>query len=194
VTPPPVYQFEITLLDSEPLIWRRVQVPDATLHSFHHMIQVAMGWMNSHLYHFELDGRRFSDLDPDPESDYGDPPEDSGDTSLGDLGLREGSELLYLYDFGDGWEHCVRMEALLPPSEGEIYPRCLDGARACPPEDVGGIPGYEDFLNALRNPRHPEHAALSEWAPPGFDPEAFDVEETTKRLRSMRQPRSRTRR
>ena len=93
----------------------------------------------------------------------------------------------YLYDFGDGWMHEVRYEKQMPPEPGTEYPRCLDGARACPPEDVGGVWGYEEFLTAIADPNNDQHEELSEWSP-GFDAEKFDPEEASRRMQ-QKQPR-----
>jgi hypothetical protein len=180
-----IYALEIALTGSKPRIWRRVRVlEDASLHTLHSVLQVTMGWTNSHLYQFEIADRRFSDPNPDGDDET----EDARRVQLRDLALREGSRFSYVYDFGDWWEHDVLVEAIAPPAVDEKVPCCTAGERACPPEDVGGVPGYEQFLSALRNPRHPEHAALTEWAPPGFDPEAFDLAETNALLRRLQRP------
>ena len=176
------YQLEITLAESRPAIWRRLRVlGDTSLDSLHLIIQHAMGWTNSHLYQFEVAERRF--FEPDPESEYPDePPEDARRSRLNDLGLRQGSEFSYVYDFGDWWEHRILVEAIFVPLPEELYPCCVAGARAGPPEDAGGVHGYAELLSALRNPRHPEHAQWSEWVPAGFDSEVFDAAETTELL------------
>jgi hypothetical protein len=183
------YQLEITLAESKPPIWRRLRVlGDTSLDSLHMIIQQAMGWTNSHLYQFQVSDRRFSD--PDPEDEYSEePPEDAGLKRLGDLGLRQGSEFSYVYDFGDWWEHRVLVEAIFGPISGESYPCCIAGARACPPEDCGGVHGYAELLSALHNPRHPEHAQWSEWVPAGFDPEAFDPTDATELLQHAKKRR-----
>jgi hypothetical protein len=90
----------------------------------------------------------------------------------------------YEYDFGDLWEHELLVENILPPQEGVRYPVCLMGARACPPEDVGGIPGYETLLEAIHNPNHLQHEEYLEWIGDSFDPEAFDADEVNRKLRS----------
>jgi hypothetical protein len=175
------YQLEITLSQSKPAIWRRLRVlGDTSLDSLHLVIQHAMGWTNSHLYRFELGDRRFSEPDPDDCSD--EPAEDARRIRLRDLGLRQGSEFSYVYDFGDWWEHRVMVEAVFAPLAEESYPCCIGGERAGPLEDVGGVHGYAEFLSALRNPRHPEHAQWSEWVPDAFEPDAFDAAETTELL------------
>jgi hypothetical protein len=139
--PSEAYQLEITLAESKPPIWRRLRVlGDTSLDSLHMIIQHAMGWTNSHLYQFEVADRRYSE--PDPEDDYSEePPEDARRKRLRDLGLRQGSEFSYIYDFGDWWEHRVLVEAVFPPLAGESYPCCIGGARAGPLEDSGGVHG-----------------------------------------------------
>ena len=190
-----VYQLELTLAEVEPRIWRRLRVTDdVILHSLHLTFQHAMGWTNSHLYEFGVGGRRFSE--PDPDDDLSEEPaEDACRTRLRELGLREGSEFTYVYDFGDWWEHRIVIEAVSPLHAGEVVPRCMGGAMAGPLEDSGGPHGYEELLVALRDPRHPEHRSASEWTPTGFDPESFDAEATTELLQHFhRKPRSRARR
>jgi len=190
-----VYQLELTLAESEPRIWRRLRVTDDTiLHSLHLTFQHVMGWTNSHLYDFEVGGRRFSE--PDPDDDLSEEPtEDACSTRLRELGLREGSQFTYVYDFGDWWEHRIVVESVSALRAGEIVPRCIGGARAGPLEDSGGAHGYEQLLAALQDPRHPEHRSASEWTPAGFDPESFDAEATTKLLQHFHgKPRGRARR
>ncbi len=152
----------------EPPVWRRIVVPaEATLREVHDWVQTAMGWQDSHLHEWEVAGKRFGF--PDPDADAGD------DAKVRLLGVAaEGESLTYLYDFGDGWRHTVRVDAVLPPAQAGAVPRCEAGERACPPEDVGGLPGYTELVSALRNPD-----AASEWAQelgdayPDFDPERF---------------------
>lgn len=93
---------------------------------------------------------------------------------------------LYEYDFGDGWEHQIVVEKTISPTAGEKYPRCIQGKGACPPEDVGGVWGYESFLEAIQNPNHEEHDSYLEWVGGKFDPEAFDLEETNQALRRVK--------
>jgi hypothetical protein len=190
--PAPAYQLEVTLQGSSPPIWRRLRVAgDTTLQALHQVLQRAMGWNDSHLYQFELDERRFAEPDPDDEFEEAEPPEDARGARLHDLGLVQGRELTYVYDFGDWWEHRIQVEAVFTPIPGEAYPCCLAGERACPPDDCGGIPGYEDLLEALRDPHHPEHESMSEWAPRGFDPEAFDLAKVNARLKALQRGKPR---
>lgn len=181
-----IFQLKITLRAIAPPIWRRVQVPaDIALPRLHRVFQVVMGWTDSHLHEFTIAGRRYGQPDPEFE-DHDVLPERN--VRLGDVVLRPNTRFSYLYDFGDSWEHEVRVEKILPPESGVHYPRCVDGARACPPEDCGGFPGYEEFLAAIRDPKHPEHAEMLEWAGGRFDPEALDLDTVNRRLRRFRLP------
>ncbi len=180
-----VYQFKITLLESRPPIWRRIMVPNGALDELHEHIQSAMGWTNSHLHQFEIRGRRYGD--PELLDDgFGDADFISSlETQLSDLfgGKRPPKKFHYMYDFGDGWEHQVEFEGATPPESEKKYPCCIAGERACPPEDVGGVGGYENMLIALADPSHEEHETFIEWIGDEFDPEIFTAAEATKSMR-----------
>ena len=170
----PIYQIKVTLMGSRPPIWRRIQVPsDTTLAQLHGVLQMVMGWQDYHLHLFSV-GRTMYGL-TDPE--LGIPEErDERWVLLRQVAAGEGSKFIYEYDFGDGWRHDVLVEKVLSAEAGVRYPRCTQGRRACPPEDVGGVGGYYDFLEAIKDPEHPEHEGMLEWIGGAFDPEAFDVE------------------
>jgi hypothetical protein len=180
-----VYQFKIVLLDVKPLIWRRIQVPDGTLDKLHEHIQTAMGWTNSHLHQFIIGGKYYGDTelldDGWDDRDF----IDSTKLRLSKLldKKRKSIRFFYEYDFGDGWRHEIVYEGMQPSEARTKYPRCLEGARACPPEDVGGPWGYADFLEAIRDPKHESHEDLLEWIGGAFDPETFNPLETTKVMR-----------
>ncbi len=183
--PEVLYQFKITILETSPPIWRRIQVGDCTLDQLHEHIQTAMGWTNSHLHQFTSDGRLFGDpllMEEDFEERGF---EDSTSTMLSDILPASGKRLRfeYEYDFGDGWQHEVLFEGRLKAEPGKRYPLCLEGARACPPEDVGGITGYADFLEAIADPENDEHDGLLEWAGGRFDPEEFSPVVATRRMK-----------
>ncbi len=180
-----LYQFKITLKDVRPAIWRRIQVKDCSLDRLHVHIQTAMGWTNSHLHQFKIDGIVHGDPDLICEGWEDETwPVNSLETKVSMIVPEDGTQMLfeYEYDFGDGWEHEVLFEGCLSPKKGSRYPVCVDGRRACPPEDVGGTFGYEEYLEALADPNHEEHESFMEWRGP-FDPEAFDADAATRRMR-----------
>jgi hypothetical protein len=187
-----VSELQITLLDVEPPVWRRVAVPsDLTLADLHLVVQAVMGWENLHLHQFETpDGIRYEthDLERDPDGlDRG--ARDASDVELHEVLPRVGSALRYEYDFGDGWEHRIELVAVRPPEVGERTLRCLAGERACPPEDCGGALGYAELLAALADPARGRHQELTEWLAAHhsgpFDAEAFDLAEANGALRGL---------
>jgi tetratricopeptide (TPR) repeat protein len=184
--PPPtgtVYQLKVTLKGTRPPVWRRLQVPaDTRLSKLHDILQVAMGWTDSHLHQFQVGRRVIGVPDPDDWREV----EDERRVRLADVASREKARLTYEYDFGDSWEHEVVVEKILPAEARVRLPVCLAGRRACPPEDVGGVWGYADFLVAIQDPRHPEHAAMLDWIGGEFEPEAFDPAEISAALRRLR--------
>jgi hypothetical protein len=177
-----IYQIKVTLKGSRPPIWRTVQLSgDATLEELHHVIQIVMDWEDYHMHEFVAGGRRYGvdeDFMPDPESERS--------TRLREVAPRPKSRIFYEYDFGDGWEHDIRVEKVLPPEEGVHYPRCIRGKRAAPPEDCGGIWGYYELLDAIENPDHPDHEDMLEWIGGELDPEALDLGELNRRLQALR--------
>lgn len=179
-----VFQLKITLEDTSPPIWRRVLVDgSATLDQVHEVIQAAFGWWNCHLHEFDVAGERYGV--PDPDEDWGDTPDDERGTRL-DAIAGEGDSLRYTYDFGDGWEHRVVVEQVFPAAAVPTVPACIDGRRACPPEDCGGTWGYRELLDVLADPDHPEHDERRDWLGRPFDPEAFDPSEFEDNLRNGR--------
>ncbi|MBI5446542.1 MAG: plasmid pRiA4b ORF-3 family protein [Deltaproteobacteria bacterium] len=179
-----VYQLKVTLKGSKPPIWRRFQVAaDTTLGDLHPILQRIMGWDDSHLHHFRLGLELFGV--PDPDDTFGDDVEDERDALLRDVLPAEKAKLRYEYDFGDSWDHELILEKILPPEPAAELPRCLTGKRACPPEDCGGLWGYAELLDALSDPRHPEHEEQLEWLGEGFDPEAFDLQAVNAALRAL---------
>jgi hypothetical protein len=181
-----IYQLKITLKHSKPPIWRRVQVPsDINLEKLHWVIQEAMGWTNSHLHQFVHRGTYYGVPDPDDFMGFSETKNEKT-TKLNHLVSRPKAKFMYEYDFGDSWEHDVVLEKILSPEPGVQYPVCITGKRACPPEDCGGIWGYDNFLEAIQNPKHPEHEEMLEWIGESFDPEAFDLEAVNRALRRIR--------
>ncbi len=186
------YQLQVLLTGSEPPIWRRLQVPvTANLSWFHAVLQVAMGWTNSHLHQFICGEHIYSDPTGELEQCAGDPPVlDENKFTLAELlnDVHEG--LVYNYDFGDSWEHIVTVEKIVPAEASmPAIAVCLAGSRACPPEDCGGIGGYMELLKSLKNKKHPEHRRIKEWLGRPFDPEFFDEARTNHWLRKLKWPR-----
>jgi hypothetical protein len=178
-----VFQFKITLLGIKPQIWRRIQTKDCTLDKLHEHIQTAMGWTNSHLHQFEIGGVRYGDPEL-LEDGWETPPVNSRRMKLSKIMPKDGRRFRfkYEYDFGDSWEHEILFEGIVPVEKSARYPVCMEGEQACPPEDVGGTGGYEEYLNALTDPKHEEHESFMRWRGP-FDPEAFDAGAATKEMR-----------
>ena len=180
-----VYQLKITLRDARPPIWRRVLVTDATtLHQLHGIVQAAMGWTNSHLHQFIVDEEYYSQKDFELD-DWGHEVKNEERVRLAALALVPKRKFTYEYDFGDGWDHEILVEKVYAPEEGARYPQCMAGKRACPPEDCGGVWGYERFLEVIKDEDDPEHEEMLEWAGGTFDPEAFNLEEVNQELKSM---------
>jgi hypothetical protein len=180
-----VYQLKITLLDIQPLIWRRIQVKNCTLDKLHEHIQTAMGWTNSHLHHFKIGEQYYGDpllmQENFEDMEY----EDSTITKLSVILPQSGKRFRweYEYDFGDSWRHEVLFEGVVRAEPGKRYPVCVEGSRACPPEDVGGVWGYAEFVEAISDAAHEDHEGLLEWAGGSFDPEAFDVVAASRAMR-----------
>ena len=182
-----LYQLKVTLRDIDPPIWRRIQVwEDTTLGQLHHILQIVMGWEDYHLHEFVIGRRRYSIPDPDDDL-YERKVIDERRQPLLSLLPRVGSVFEYLYDFGDSWHHDLLLEAILLPDTAEQYPRCTVGDRRCPPEDVGGCVGFEEYLQALADPEHEEHENWLRWRGP-FDPNAFSLIDTNRQLRKKFQP------
>ncbi|PXY28449.1 plasmid pRiA4b ORF-3 family protein [Prauserella muralis] len=167
-----IFRIEIVLVDAEPLIRRVVEVPgDMSLAVLHQVVQAAMGWQNAHLYEFDIHRVRYGPPDPD----WDDGVVDDSAVTLSRL-VGAGDTAGYVYDFGDDWQHLLTVEAVTAPEPGVRYPRCVDGQGACPPEDVGGVPGYAEFVEGLGDPAHPEHTELVEWwGSDRVDPHHFDL-------------------
>lgn len=180
-----IYQLKVTLKGMRPPIWRRILVASTTkLDDIHLILQIVMGWTNSHLHEF-IQGR---DRYGEPDEDFPSGAQDETRYRLDQILKQEKEKLIYLYDFGDGWEHEVVLEKILPFETSATLPLCLKGRRACPPEDIGGIGGYMMFLDAISDPAHAEHEVMLEWIAEdiegSFDPETFDLAEVNQLLQS----------
>ncbi len=177
-----IFQFKITLEDVMPKVWRRIQIPENySFWDLHVAIQDAMGWSDSHLHQFEVD-----DLKNGEKKTFGIPDgnlEDELDVSadwkskIADYFSKDNKTARYVYDFGDDWIHKVTLEKIVPTEKGVKYPSCIDGARACPPENCGGPYGYAEFLEAVADPHHEEHKRMTGWIGGKWDSEAFDPKE-----------------
>lgn len=187
-----VYHLKVVLIGSQPPIWRMLQVPgDANLGWLHAVLQVALGWTNSHLHHFLTGEARYSDPRQFEGEGFDDEPDrDEAGVTLAEIAPEEGTRFQYEYDFGDSWEYEITVAKILAPgAAGAAAAVCLDGARACPPEDCGGVWGYEELLKTLANPKDPEHESMKEWLGRPFDAEAFDVAEANRWLGKLKWPR-----
>ena len=177
-----IYQLKLELLEIKPSIWRRLLVQGGiTLAQLHEVIQTAMGWTNSHLHEFVVGAHSYSDPEFEIEgakSEYR--------YRLARLAPRVSNTIAYIYDFGDGWEHQIRVENVI--EDDKRYPGapvCLAGARSCPPEDCGGPGGYESFLQVIGNKNHKEHKQLLQWVGGSFDPDYLDLDEVNAGLREL---------
>jgi hypothetical protein len=180
-----IYRVHVSLWGIEPAIWRHIELSGlTTLKQFHRILQIAMGWANYHLHEHLIDGRRYGT--PDPTYDGPGEVIPEAGVRLATVLRRPGSEILYIYDFGDHWQHDIRLDVILPSESVRDCPRILDGARGCPPEDCGGTGGYADLLEILLDPTHKEFEHMREWAGPRFNTEVFSVDAANKRLENNR--------
>jgi hypothetical protein len=176
-----IYQFEVTLKDCNPPVWRRFQVPDLTLGELHDVLQVVMGWQDSHLHQFVVSGKYYGRSEPGDDMEI----DDEDGVLLSHILTGKKPRIVYEYDFGDNWQHDVILEKSLERKPGIKYPLCLEGERACPPEDCGGIWGFADFLEVMCDPKHPEHREMKAWIGGKFDPNRFSVDQVNRELRTL---------
>jgi hypothetical protein len=177
------YQLLVVLEGSEPKIWRQISVPgNMTLADLDRIIQAAMGWTNSHLHQFTIEGQLYGVLDDEWIDEMQSLPDNEFtlDAVLG----TEVKSFSYEYDFGDGWQHQVEVQMVIIADEKRnSWPMCLAGANACPPEDVGGLGGYEEFLEAIGDPIHEDYDSMRRWCGGPFDPQGFDVNSSNRDIR-----------
>jgi hypothetical protein len=185
-----LYQLKVSLCDSEPEIWRRIIIAaDANLGFLHAVLQIAMGWSNSHLHQFDDGENRYADPQ-NGEDDFFEDDEKSIDefsVPLSDVLCTECDELGYLYDFGDSWEHVIVLEKIMkehPKYSG--LPVCIDGARACPPDDCGGMGGYQDLCEIMQSPENDGYDEMMDWLGGKFDPRRFDLKKTNTFLNMLK--------
>jgi hypothetical protein len=166
-----IYQLKITLLEIEPLIWRRIQIPSSIqLCCLHDAFQVVMGWTDSHLHQFEKDGKVWGDPRNDEFGEFN--IIDEGRTTLNKALKLEGDSMVYVYDFGDDWRHEVLLEKIVSVESATSRPVCMGGERRCPPEDVVGAYGYSEFLEAIFDPTHEDYDQFVRWAGGHFQAES----------------------
>ncbi len=181
-----IYQIKATIKGSKPPIWRRFLVSDnVSLHTLHEILQVLFQWEDYHLHRFEHNKKEYGI--PDPEDiDFGIVVIDERKILLSEVLKKEGERLDYWYDFGDNWHQDVVIEKITPNHASLNHPICIAGKRAAPPEDVGGVFGYEYFLETINDPEHMEHEEKLEWIGGEFDPEAFDIDAVNEELEQIK--------
>ena len=190
-------QVRVALEEIEPPAWRRLVVPlDTTLVELHHILQAAMGWTNSHLHEFEVGGLSYGDIDTLSAERTDDDARvyDGNEVRLRDFSRKPGTSFVYVYDYGDNWRHTVTLEKLVAEKPAPKTATCIEGARCCPPEDVGGPTGYFEFLRVLLSPEPDEieeQRHLKRWSGGKFDPDRFDLAKTDKAVRGALRKRRR---
>lgn len=170
-----ILQLHVSLVSSKPLIWRRILVRGSfSLWRLHQVLQRVMGWEDSHLHEFIFEDKHYGRPDWDDDPGFGPRFLDERKFKIGSLFTSEGAVIRYFYDFGDGWEHDIKNEAIKPYESSAFYPRCIDGANDCPPEDSGGLGGYYEKLRIINDPKDPEYEEILEWMS-GFPPKPFSL-------------------
>lgn len=184
--PKRIYQLRVELQHIEPRIWRCILVPDSLkLAKLDRVVQSAMGWTNSHLHDWRIGEQRYGI--PDEEWGGIEAMLDERKFTVGAVLGEQITDFAYTYDFGDCWDHHITIEKRLAVREGyNDWPMCISGENACPPEDVGGPPGYMDFIEAMHNPRHPQHANYLRWWGGPFDPKGFSINAANMAIRKLR--------
>ena len=173
-----VHRLKITLKTVRPPVWRRIEIDSGvTLAQLSDVLESAMGWLGGHLHAFEAAGLTYQA--PPLFEGFGRRARDESKHRLNKVLASAGAKARWDYDFGDGWEHDVVVESIEPADPSVSYPRCVAGRRACPPDECGGPWRYEDLMQAITDPRHPQHQEFAEWLPPGFDAKHFEASEAT---------------
>lgn len=176
-SPAPVYQLKVSLQGAKPPIWRRIQVPGkTTLAQLHEIVQISMGWEDTHLHQFLIDRTCYCSAEED-DGLRTSRPKNEGKYTLHSLADKIQPSFNYIYDYGDDWIHQIKVEKILPVGEGKPYPLLITGRRACPPEDSGGIHGYMRLIDIMANPEDDEFEQTIEWLGPDFDPAYFGKQE-----------------
>lgn len=180
------YQFKISLDNTKPEIWRRIQVAsNMNLLEFHLAIQIAMGWTNSHLFEFKIDNESYQTLYEEDDDYEENQFIDAGTETLEKLLLHPSQQFSYLYDFGDSWKHTITFEKSESSSKNFAAPMCIDGALSCPPEDCGGIGGYYEMLAVLESGDETKKQEYIEWLGKKFNHDFFDKKEVNKELKKI---------
>lgn len=178
----PIHQLKVTIEGTKPPIWRRLLVPSgSTLGQLHQIIQVAFAWEGYHLHQFTIGEESYTD--PTMMGDLGN--RDEEEATLAEVAPPVGLRFVYEYDFGDSWRHIILIEPPKPDKSPGPYPVCVGGKLAGPPEDCGGVPGYETLCDAIVDPAHPQHEHWREWLGDDFDPDTFDREAINAKLRRL---------
>ncbi|MBC3789245.1 plasmid pRiA4b ORF-3 family protein [Spirosoma utsteinense] len=178
-----IIQLKITLRGTKPAIWRRVLVEKTiTFEGLHEIIQIVMGWANSHLHEFTVQGIRIGQPLDEFDADFGEELIDEATVTLESVLTDSNQKVDYTYDFGDSWDHTLMVEKWLASDSAITYPICTGGKLNCPPEDCGGIPGFYEMLHIVNDERHPEHQEMLEWLGEVHDDKAFDQQEVNRQL------------
>ncbi|MEP7109567.1 MAG: plasmid pRiA4b ORF-3 family protein [Ferruginibacter sp.] len=182
-----IIQLTVSLQHSNPLIWRSILVnKETSFFELHHIIQIAMGWKNYHLFEFNLDGYRVGMIEENEDGCSSNQLFDATKTLLTDILSLEKDSFLYNYDFGDGWLHEIELEQLLEKEDKVNYPTCIFGQLNCPPEDCGGIYGFHTMLKILQDTKHPENIEMRNWVGKKYDPEIFEPSKINKQLKQLK--------
>ena len=177
----PTYTFNLHLLGVQPQVTRTFKVSsEGSMYLLHHIIQVVMRWKNYHLYQFEVDGVVYAD--PRLDDQYEAPITNVRDASIADVFHTVGTTAVYEYDFGDGWVHHLELVDISNHPVNEVIPHVIAGENACPPEDCGGPYGYQQLLEILNNPKHPEYKETRVWVGKTFNPEVFNIDDANNEL------------
>ncbi|MCD6543421.1 MAG: plasmid pRiA4b ORF-3 family protein [Flavobacteriaceae bacterium] len=177
-----IFQIKISLDNAKPSIYRTILIePDTNFVDFHDIIQIAMGWDDYHLHQFETGDYTIAEPDEFMDIESIDP----SSLTINEVLKKIGDKIKYEYDFGDGWAHTIQLEKIIPYQLNKNYPTCIRGKRACPPEDCGGIWGYENMREIIKDKKHPEYRKTIEWVGIDFDPDYFDIEYVNETLEDI---------
>jgi len=184
-----ILQLHISLQNSDPVIYRTVQVkPETSFFELHHIIQIAMGWQNYHLFEFNLDGYRVGAIEETEKGNgYGsDQVLDANTIMLKDIVSCKQDSFLYTYNFGNSWTNNITLKKSVHKEKKIYYPVCIDGQLNCPPEDCGGIPGFYYILSIIQDKKHAEYKETLQWVGKKYDPSLFDKDKINKQLKQLR--------